>query len=226
MPAVLFNANVLAGVNLYCSEDYCLLQSQAPWQALSSAPLNGGFFQCQNFLNLKVNGEPVDEAPAQSLQNFLCRLGVQTPSTAMMTAASMKSMRVVTKKYAGLGFTAIVTTGLDNARCAGDKADEKPQAGTINMQVLSHQTLSQSAMVEAIAMITEAKASALLKHQVRSKVSNNIATGTGTDCTLIACPLEDKPIDYVGKHTLAGELLARACIDALSESLEWYQLTV
>lgn len=222
MPAALFNKEILPGVKLYCTEDYCLVSSKTPWQVLSSAPLNGGFFTGQNLLNLKVSGAPSTQTPAQSLQNYLHNLNIEKPSIAMMTAASMKSMRVVTKEQAGLSFSAVVTTGLNNARSAGDTADEKITPGTINIQVISQQALTQTAMVEAIAMITEAKAATLLKHKILSKVSNAIATGTGTDSTLIACKSEGKALDYVGKHTLAGELLAKACIEALNDSLQWY----
>jgi len=74
-------------------------------------------------------------------------------------------------------------------------------------------------MVECIMMATEAKSACLQNLGVKSPVSGEIATGTGTDSCAIACGTGPK-VEYCGKHVLFGELLAKAVYKALKESLE------
>lgn len=190
---------------------------------LSSAPLNGGFCRASNILNWQVGTEITDESPAITLLKQAQQLTLPGSTVAMMTAASMQSVRWVQRRQGSLGFTAVVSTGLANSRRAGDTADSQMPPGTINLLLLSHQRLTPSAMVEAIAMATEAKAAALQNAQILSAKSQLIATGTGTDCTAVACSESSGELEYVGKHTLAGELLAKACMEAIGQSLEWYR---
>ncbi len=142
----------------------------------------------------------------------------------MMTAANMTSLAQSEQQIENVWIRAFITAGLSNARCAGDTADyqqiseEPKKAGTINILVLTNACLTDSAMVECIMMITEAKSACLQQLNEKSKVSNCIATGTGTDSTAIACGTSTK-VAYCGKHTIFGELLAKTVICALRESL-------
>jgi iron complex transport system ATP-binding protein len=81
------------------------------------------------------------------------------------------------------------TVGVSNALAVGDPAtyDEKP--GTINVIVAVDRSLSDAALVEAVAIVTEAKTRALFDARVKSTVSEVLATGTGTDCVALACPV-------------------------------------
>lgn len=214
---------LLPGITLEVSSGYCLVQSQQILSVLSSAPLNGGSCRASNILNWQVGADLADESPAATLLKQAQQLTLPGLTVAMMTAASMHSVRWVQRSQGSLGFTAVVSTGLANSRRAGDTADSDMPPGTINLFLLSHQRLTPSAMVEAIAMATEAKAAALQNAQILSAKSQLIATGTGTDCTAVACVESPGELEYVGKHTLAGELLAKACIDAIGQSLEWYR---
>lgn len=215
--------SLLPGITLEVCAEYCLVQSQQPLEVLSSAPLNGGFCQASNFLNWRVGASFVNESPAVTLLQQAQQLQLPGLTVAMMTAASMWSLRWVESVRDTLGFTAVVTTGLSNSRRAGDAADHEASPGTINLLLLSHQRLSPAAMVEAIAMVTEAKAAALQDANILSAKSQLIATGTGTDCTAVVCCASSETLEYVGKHTLAGELLAKACMEAIEQSLEWYR---
>lgn len=69
--------------------------------------------------------------------------------------------------------------------------------------------------------ITEAKAAVLRDRGVLSQVSDCVATGTGTDAVAVFCAggFEAR---FCGKHVLAGELVARAVMEALTASLTWY----
>ena len=70
-------------------------------------------------------------------------------------------------------------------------------------------------------MINETKAMVLLEMNINSEVSQQPITGTGTDsCAIIANPAGPAS-NYVGKHLLAGELLARSVKNALDKSLAY-----
>ena len=102
----------------------------------------------------------------------------------------------------------------------GDPAtyDEKP--GTINVIVAVNRPLTDAALVEAVAIVTEAKTRALSEALVKSTVSEAPATGTGTDCVAVACPVGAPVFRYCGKHTGLGELVGRAVYETIAEGLE------
>ncbi len=204
------------------------LHFNKPVRMLSSAILNGGFQQADHFVNLRVDanfkGETNFENPRTTLTDLANLNHWQGTCVGMMTAANMSSLAQSEQKADDIWIRAFVTAGLSNARCAGDIADYQkmiaipPKTGTINILVLTNACLTDNAMVECIMMITEAKAACLQQLKEKSRVSNRIATGTGTDSTAIASG-DAATIEYCGKHTLFGELLAKAVIEALQQSL-------
>jgi adenosylcobinamide hydrolase len=54
---------------------------------------------------------------------------------------------------------------------------------------------------------------------IRSPVSSQPATGTGTDSIAIAADSKAKKIQYFGKHVVFGEILARLVIEAVISSI-------
>lgn len=210
------------------TEKYMLLTFHQTMQALSSCVLNGGLQQVRHVLNLRViDDDTVVEDPAVTLLNQCAELGLTEKCLGMMTAAPMDTFRHHTCWFGELYFSAFVTTGLANARRAGDLADVNVvdsgcalPAGTINLVVSTNASLAQSAMVEALMVATEAKAAVLQALHVKSAKSGAIATGTGTDAMAVVSDPQGVPLRYVGKHVVAGEMLARAVIGALTKSLE------
>lgn len=196
---------------------------------ISSAILNGGCQNADHFLNTKVdanfNGERTDfESPEITLQGIVDSRNWKGNCVGMMTAALMKSFRSVRMEKQGVWIDVLVTSGVSNARRAGDKADYQfmnedcQKVGTINILVLTNAQLFDAGLVECVMMVAEAKAACLQDLKVHSPVSGLAATGTGTDSTAIACgtgPI----VQYCGKHVLFGEMLAKATYQAIYESL-------
>ena len=114
---------------------------------------------------------------------------------------------------------AYATAGLGNALAAGDPVAIAPKFGTINLIVAIVGTLSDEALLECIAIVTEAKARFLSERRVKSVNSRAIATGTGTDCVTILSLGVGDVILNVGKHTMAGSLIALSVMDAMGKSL-------
>ncbi|MEM1155191.1 MAG: adenosylcobinamide amidohydrolase, partial [Pseudomonadota bacterium] len=121
----------------------------------------------------------------------------------------------------------VVTSGLDTARRAGERAELRrlhqplTQRGTINTAIVTSAQLEPQAMVEVLAVAVEAKVALLQELAVRSPVSGGLATGTGTDAIAVFSHLDGQRVRFAGKHTLMGESVARAHISALRRSLHW-----
>lgn len=201
---------------------------------LSSAVLGGGYCMADHILNLRVSGDEQStpnagihwDDPATTLQAHCDGLGLSGVSVGMMTAAAMASLRVVEESVEGHQIAVAVTSGLQNARRAGDRAEVRDlyadpgRIGTINLVVVTSLPLAPEAMVEMVMLVTEAKAAALQTLSVLSPVSGELATGTGTDAVVISGGASDtRPVRYTGKHTLLGERLAVLVMRALRSSV-------
>lgn len=209
------------------THDHLLIRLQKPHQILSSAVLNGGLQWADAVLNLRVPKHTDQHEPAETtLARYGHSQGVTGKLVGMMTAASMDSYRLARREADGVEIQILVTAGLSNARRAGDTAEyrhilsEPEEIGTINIILLTNASLTQAAMVEAIMMVTEAKAAALQNAKVISPVSGEIATGTGTDSVVLINGFGSE-VKFCGKHVLFGELLAEAVIEAVSGAISW-----
>ena len=207
------------------------VQFDTPHPVISSAVLGGGFVEASHILNLKVEKQSAGlnltlKSPDVELSAYCEKHGWQGITAGMMTAASMKSYRLVRAVQQGVDVIVLVTSGVSNARRAGDCAEYRsivPAAsdvGTINIICLTTAGMIPAAMIEAVMTVTEAKAAALQNLDIKSPVSNEPATGTGTDSIAIAADPKSEKIQYGGKHVLFGETLARLVIEALTSSIK------
>lgn len=151
-------------------------------------------------------------------------------ATGMGTAADMENVAIVTKQYKDLAVTAIVTGGVEvNGGRAGDPATyfqpiEKTgihKPGTINIILVIDADMPPGTMTRALVTCTEAKTAALQELMTGSLYSTGLATGTGTDQTIIvANPASPLYFECAGKHNKVGELIGLAVKQAVTESLE------
>ena len=118
----------------------------------------------------------------------------------------------------------ILTVGLSNALRAGDPVTRVPGAGTINILCWVSAPLDSQASLEALALAAEARTAAMLDSGARSTVSGAPATGTGTDCIVIASPVAARPLRYAGKHLAAGHLIGATVYRAMYRAIAEWQL--
>lgn len=144
----------------------------------------------------------------------------------MGTAASMENAVVETLSFKELTVTAIVTGGIEtNGGRAGDPADyykpmPKPKYGTINIMLLLDCDMPAGTMARALVTCTEAKTAAIQELLEGSKYSNGIATGSGTDQTIIIANSESELyMEGAGKHSKLGELIGKAVKNAVKKAL-------
>lgn len=226
---VLAEPSLMAGVTVACSADLVHVRFAQAHRALSCAVLNGGFCHTSDFLNLRVasHSPGVTEDPAVSLQRLSEQLQCTGPTVGMMTAASLASLRVMSEHIAGERLAVLVTSGLENARSAGDLAEHRAlddvpgERGTINLAIVTSAQIADAALVEMVAIATEAKTAVLHELGIVSPVSGRLATGTGTDAIAVFSGHGSGRARFAGKHTLLGERLAVLVMQALHSSVHY-----
>ncbi len=207
-------------------------------QVLSTAPANGGY---QEKLTHVFNH---DEKPGAGMactlkapsyeehMNILSKeLGLPPDTTAgLSTAADMENVSICCHSRGELSVTAVVTAGVEiNGGRVGDAAtwDEITNRstalqtpGTINILLCIEANLPPGTLARALVTCTEAKTALLQELLAPSCYSMGIATGTGTDGTiLIANPAAKHRLCDAGKHSTLGELIGTSVKTALEEAL-------
>ncbi len=138
----------------------------------------------------------------------------------MMTGVEIRKTSYAAARRGDLIVGAWCTAGCSNALRIGDPATVKaPAPGTINLALVINQPLAPAAMAEALAMATEARVAAVQTAGIMSTRTQQPATGTGTDCIVVASPVGGRSHSYCGKHTLLGELIGKAALRSCAKAL-------
>lgn len=188
-----------------------------PHRVLSFAVARPGFVDATQVAWCQVRDDelapPVE--PHELLARELAAAGLAN-AVGMMTSAALDTYDDVTRTSGGASVRTVVTVGLDNARRAGDEWDvAAPPIGTINVFCRASLAVSDAALVEMLALAAEARAMAVLEAGVRSPKSGLPATGTGTDCIVVAAPCGEPVTSYAGKHTALGHLVGATVAEAV-----------
>jgi adenosylcobinamide amidohydrolase len=223
---------------------FLIAELRLPHKAISTSVRNGGQ---QDRLRFLVNHQSCEPAKHQERHDYMvgmglaayhdvvCReLDLDPDAVALMgTAANMNNAAVVTRSYENLSVTAVATGGVEsNATCSGDPAawhesaegfKKRPEySGTINTMLVLGQEVTDGALARAIITMAEAKSAALNRLAIRSRQSQDPATGTGTDQFCVAAPMTGaKPLTSTSTHVALGELIGSAVRDATLETLRW-----
>jgi adenosylcobinamide amidohydrolase len=205
-----------------------VIELPARYRVLGWAPMGGGLSRAQVILNHQIglNDRDAAELPQARLSTVACALGFRPKNTVgMMTGANVAAGGFVTMRRRGLAVSGWCSAGCSNALRVGDRATAFPhQPGTINIAVAINQPVTAAALAEALQLAVEARVLAVQQAHLTSVRSGLPATGTGTDCIVIAAPdiSVDQPdgvIMYCGKHTVLGELIGRAVLKSCSVAL-------
>jgi len=203
---------------------------------LSTAPHLGGYQSDLKWVfnhDCKLDGhdQVVLKAPtyAMHMAMIASELGLDPDLAAgISTAASMDNLSIRTQTFSDTTVTAAVTAGIDvNGGRAGDPADWHesdgifvPATGTINTMLFISANLTGGAMTNALVTCTEAKTAALQELLAPSRFSNGIATGSGTDGTIVVSDAESSVhLTEAGKHSKLGEMIGRTVMAAVKEAL-------
>lgn len=225
------------GDSVYRYYKSIVIPFEQPRKVSSTAIVNGGYREdltavFNNDCNPGAGMACTMRAPTyqEHMRIITEEIGLDPATTAGMgTAASMENVAIHTECYQNLTVTAIVTGGIEvNGGRVGDPATyfkpidkstlEKP--GTINIILVIDADLPPGMLNRAMVTCTEAKTAALQELMAGSNYSTGLATGSGTDQTIIvANPASPLYLESAGKHSKLGELIGRTVLPAVKEAL-------
>jgi len=234
---ILLITKLSTGDSLFnCAGHHVLLLSGTR-KVLSTSPLNGGYRETIkaifNYDENTVPGELCElKAPTyeEHMRMIVKELGLNPQkTTGLSTAASMDKAAIQRVAFEDISVTAIVTGGVEkNGGRAGDPASfhergEKIESllmGTINIVLVIDADLTPGALTSALVTCTEAKTAALQELMAGSNYSYGLATGSGTDGTVLVCNAESPTkLTIAGKHAKLGELIGRVVKSAVKKAL-------
>ena len=185
-----------------------------PLRALSWAPHNPGFVATDRVLWREVRNADLTEGfdALAWLSEEMAARG-QAQSVAMLTSRNVRQYRLETACLGRVQASCAATVGLTNAERVGQRlAPAATTWGTINLTVAVSEGLTDTARIEALSIATQARTAAILNFG--PDLPTGKATGTGTDCIVVAAPEGDTA--YAGLHTEIGEVIGRAVYDAVA----------
>lgn len=200
-----------------------VIEFPEPWPVLSWAPHQGGHTVSSCVFNHQLG--KFDEKDLGSIfKNVRNSLNLPDNATGLITGCDIKNYQECILTQGPLWVHGIATVGLANARAVGDKADAPLQTipnqpGTINLVLACNALPNIVGKVEAIHVATMAKAEALREAGVMSAKSGRPATGTGTDCIVVAGSGEIDE-NYCGMHTVLGELIGKVVHQVISQAMK------
>ena len=227
-------ARLTTGDIVYRYDKSIVLLFSGPRKVLSTSLYNGGYHEdfkaVFNRDMTQGSGMPCESfAPTyvESMKIVAERLGLEPELTSGMgTAAHMENASIVSRSYKELTVTAIVTGGVEtNGGRVGDPASyyktAEKKCGTINILLIIDADLPPGILARALVTCTEAKTAALQELMAPSRYSTGLATGSGTDQTIIVANSES-PLFFegAGKHSKLGELIGLAVMAAVKEALK------
>jgi adenosylcobinamide amidohydrolase len=183
----------------------------------SWAVVGGGVRQARAVAWLEVRDRdlPVGLDPAAFLRARLEAAAIPE-AVGLMTSRALGAYVDVERGERAVAARCLATVGLGNARRVGDATGSTERVGTINVLCCVSLPLRPEALLETLALVAEARTLAVRESGVESPVSHRPATGSGTDCIVVAAPALPEGERYAGKHTLLGQLAGAAVVEAVA----------
>lgn len=212
---------------------------------LSTGPLNGGYREDLKYVFNHDGKDPKDQECKMKGKTYREHMEVITrelhlpieSSCGVATAASMENTSIKSETFRDVTVTAIVTAGINvNGGRVGDPAywyeenghfvniltqqKEEEKHGTINIMLHFNINLDPGALTRAMVTCTEAKTAAIQELLLPSRYSRGLATGSGTDSTILVANAESAICFHsAGKHAKLGELIGKSVKNAVKEAL-------
>jgi adenosylcobinamide amidohydrolase len=196
---------------------WLLVDLGADHEVASWAIVNGGRCRARVVAWLRVNNAdlPPDVDPRRLLSERLVARGMPQ-AVGLLTSGLIENYAEARASTDEVNAHAITTVGLSNALRIGDPPGQGVAAGTINIVCRISAALSEEAALEALSLIAEARTAAVAESHVPSRRTRAPATGTGTDCIVLAWPRASAaPADYAGKHTAIGHVVGAAVLQSV-----------
>ena len=186
-----------------------------PHALLSWALVNGGRQTASEVVWVEVrDGELRPPVDAATLLRARLAEAYLPEAVGLLTSRALSRYVSAERQAGGEAARCVATVGLGKLLRAGDPVS-RARVGTINLVCQLSFALSELALVEALSIAAEARTAAVLEAGLPSAASGATATGTGTDCIVVAAPVAREGAPYAGKHTLAGHLIGAVVEEAV-----------
>ncbi|MBS9478404.1 adenosylcobinamide amidohydrolase [Ancylobacter radicis] len=203
-----------------CRRPWLTVRFATPHRLVSWAPHRPGFVTAREVAWREVGvGELGPEVDADRwFADELAQAGL-ADAVGMLTARNVASYVCGTAKVEGVRAGAIVTLGLRNGERIGARRVLAPEgAGTINILATIDRPLTDAALLEASALVVQARTVALIEAGYRAARMDAAVTGTGTDCVVMAAPATPEGEPYAGMHTAVGEAVGACVLAAVRQA--------
>ncbi len=193
-----------------------------PMRILGWAPVGGGSVTADRVLWREVRNAdltPDFDAIAWFHGEMACRA---PGAVGRLTSRDSGGWRAGGALVEGIRAHAVATVGLSNAEAVGRRLPWHPaDYGTINLLVAVEAGLTEAAQLEALSIAVQARTVAVIEAGLQ--LATGLATGTGTDCVVLACDPGATP--HAGLHTAVGEAVGAAARGAMTlavaDWLDW-----
>lgn len=192
----------------------------APCRVLSWAPYRPGFVTARRILWREVrNADLPQDLDAHAWLAREVALRGEAEAVCFLTSRDIRAHHHRQVQVEDAVAEVVATVGLSNAERVGTRLDRSgTNWGTINVAVRLGGAFSDTALIEALSIATQARTAAVMDHG--ADLPTGRATGTGTDCIAVAARPGSNA--YAGLHTAIGEAVGRATYDAvLAGAEEW-----
>jgi len=225
-----------AEVRIELRERCVVMSAEGPHACISHAPF-GGVLRAARAVAIHETRNDELTLDVDPIELLAARMSAVDPrGIGMWTSRRVASALVIASEAQGepaIRAVALVTAGLSNAVRVGDTPGPLAGWGTINIACHVSVPLTATALVEALAVVVEARTTAVIDARVRSRRSEGIATGTGTDCVAVLAPesmrasgAASEAAPYAGKHTAIGHVIGDAVLRATEAAIARWKLEV
>ena len=200
-------------------------------RALGWTIVGGGFARTRGVAWLGVRNADLspDVDPVALVHEALRDEQLDAHQPVFVTSSSLDAYVDVSAAADDVTARCIATVGMSNAGRVGTSTspttrDPKP-FGTINLLCAVSRPLTDLALIEALSIVAEARTTGVLDARIAlaGREGQGLATGTGTDCCVVAAPADEaqtNALAYAGLHTAVGEALGRATLEAVSYGVQ------
>lgn len=181
-------------------------------RAVSSSMLGGGIGPASWVINMTVDADYGRMDPREHLLEVVNRLGLDGAGVGMMTAVDVGSFRGAVVDGAAAWATVGVRLPVWAADAARRDLTSRLAPGTINLVAKVPARLSDGALVNAVATMTEAKVQALQDHGIDG-------TGTASDAVCVVCGGDGPLEEFGGPCSTWGARIALATYQVVSAGI-------
>ena len=202
----------MIAVTLDCP--WLVARLSAPLRVLSHAPFGAGYRITDTVLWREVKN--ADLTPDFDVESWFAAQMARAPgAVGMLTSRDIGTWDQARACVEGVTAQAVVTLGLSNAESVGRRLPwHSADYGTINLLVATDAALTEAAQLEALTVAVQARTAAVM--DLGLPLATGVATGTGTDCTALACP--PGGLRYAGLHTAVGEAVGAAVREVVARA--------